>query len=81
MNPSAIDNIRAACKAGTSNQQRAHVVRHGKWMVVTEEGTGNIRFYPFETEAESCQVFRKWWCSRVRLDPSGASLTIHDINT
>eukprot|EP00242_Pyramimonas_sp_CCMP2087_P003591 CAMPEP_0198231974 /NCGR_PEP_ID=MMETSP1445-20131203/115483_1 /TAXON_ID=36898 /ORGANISM="Pyramimonas sp., Strain CCMP2087" /LENGTH=926 /DNA_ID=CAMNT_0043912617 /DNA_START=110 /DNA_END=2887 /DNA_ORIENTATION=- len=64
----------AACKGGTSTQQRSHGARHGKWMVVTEEGIGNIRFYPFETEAESCQFFRTCWCSRARLDPSGKEL-------
>ena len=47
-------------------------VSHGTWMVVTEEGIGNVKFYCFETEEHARHFFTHFRISaRILLDMDG----------
>ena len=52
----------------------AHGVKEGKWMVLTEEGPGNVVFYPFDCEEHAWNFFNhgcQVWLARVIFDASG----------
>lgn len=46
-------------------------VKLGKWMVLTEEGSGRVKFYCFETEELARRYFKDSWHARVLLDDIG----------
>jgi len=48
----------------------------GHWMVVTEEGAGNVVFYPFASEVEASRFYESLFSSRPRIlfDPAANEL-------
>jgi hypothetical protein len=52
-------------------------VRHGRWMVITEEGIGNLINYTFQTEEQAWEFFHKHWCfiARIIFDPCANELS------
>merc|ERR1712005_69270 len=64
-NPFAVNEIRSRV-SGTSKG-----MVKGKWMVVTEEGINNVKFYPFEHEQNARKYVEKLKVARVLVSPSG----------
>jgi hypothetical protein len=43
----------------------------GRWVIATEEGCGNFKFYPFENEIQAYYCFDTWHkCARILFNPS-----------
>ena len=45
--------------------------QRGKWMVVTEEGIGNVRFYDFDSQEMAWRYFNDSWHARIILNEHG----------
>eukprot|EP00511_Aplanochytrium_stocchinoi_P013114 CAMPEP_0204888668 /NCGR_PEP_ID=MMETSP1349-20130617/20833_1 /ASSEMBLY_ACC=CAM_ASM_000710 /TAXON_ID=215587 /ORGANISM="Aplanochytrium stocchinoi, Strain GSBS06" /LENGTH=167 /DNA_ID=CAMNT_0052052261 /DNA_START=169 /DNA_END=669 /DNA_ORIENTATION=+ len=74
MNPLALSSIRC------SKQQKSEGIIEGKWMVVTEQGLGNICFYPFSDEKKARVLFDRLVFSRVLLDPARQEVSTGGFN-
>lgn len=55
-------------------------VKLGMWTVVTEEGIGNIRFYPFETQELARRLLDEHKCCRILVNSQGEEQEAHGWN-
>ena len=60
-----------AHKPDGQEPEQTEGMKLGKWMVMTEEGINNVRFYRFETQDLAWRYFNDAWNSRIILNEHG----------